>query len=477
MNKRFKCLVVFMLCIICGGLIWANSAKIVVQVRLYQGFNEKGDASSVVVTSYYLKKIADGNKMIPLLEMEKEQESLKRVYNLKRVTRVAQMGMTLRKDIPNKLEFPFNLNGRPLLLYVSSQPNKKDRFQVNIKEKDKKKVLMESEIIVPEKKTAVIGFKDSQEKIFFLAFNRKSKGTELEKDLNAKTMQKPKLLYMEEPIYPIDALEHGVSGEVVVTGRTNKEGKVIIVRALDGPKLLRYATLRALKTWRYSPWVINGKPKPVVFSMIFIYAFKGTKIDHNAIHKKYTPLIDANKKKGEVPQILEMILVSGVPVKNAKKYPTGSPQWVLMGSGGIKATNVDPPRLLRRPEPQYPTEALKQGIEGNVVLHCKTDHLGRMATVHVMTGHPLLRDAALASAKRCLYTPWKLDGIPNPVTVDLVYIFRLKKVPAKDIDKLISGEMKNLSKYIFPKKKKKKRRKNKENHLVLSEVILVEGNK
>jgi TonB family protein len=471
MNKRFNVsvLTVLSIFVLCAGALWASPDNIVVQVRLYQGFHKNGSPSGVVVTSYYLKKMDKGSQMIPFTEAEKEQESLKRIYNLKKVHKVAQLAMTLRKNLANKLEFPLKLNGRELWLTVANRPEKKDRFRIDIKEKDKKKVLMESEVIVPEKKTAVLGFKDSAEKIYFLAFNRQSKGVSLAQKLKAKSVQPPKLLYMKEPVYPGHALRKGISGEVVVAGKTDEKGRVLSARVLDGHPLLRTATLKALRTWKYSPWKIDGVPKPVHFNFIFIFALKGTKVDHDAIHDKYRPVLKANKIETLVPQILEMVLVTGNPGAKAKQEHAPDKGKTL--AERLNAKTVEKPRAVRRPEPAYPAKAIKQGIEGTIVIHAVTNTEGKVASARVLTGPPLLRDASMQAAKRWQYTPWKVDGTAKPVISNLVFIYRLKQIPTAKIDSLVRKVLERLS----PEIKKAKKKGNK--IPMLQEVILIEGRK
>jgi hypothetical protein len=308
MIKQFK--VILVLLIVLTGALWA-SGDIVVQLRLYQGFNENGDSSGIIVSSYYLKKISEDGKILPYTEVDKEKEALKRIYKLKTVKSLARLDMVLKDGRANKLGHELVLNSRKLWLTLANTPDKKDRFKIRLDEKGKEKALMESEIIVPKGKTAVLGFEDAAEKIFFLAFNRKSK-LSLAEGLKAKSVEGPKLLHIEQPAYPAEALKKGISGEVVVMGSTDREGKIGNVKALHGDPVLVRATKEALTQWLYSPWKVDDKTEPVHFIMIFVYHLKGTpKKDQDDIFKQYRPIVKANKTDKPVPWIMEMVIITG----------------------------------------------------------------------------------------------------------------------------------------------------------------------
>jgi peptidyl-prolyl cis-trans isomerase A (cyclophilin A) len=68
------------------------------------------------------------------------------------------------------------------------------------------------------------------------------------------------LLSHPAPVYPIDAKQAGVSGIVEIEARIGADGAVESLHVVSGPPLLRQAALDAVKTWRYRPYLLNGRP-------------------------------------------------------------------------------------------------------------------------------------------------------------------------------------------------------------------------
>ena len=73
------------------------------------------------------------------------------------------------------------------------------------------------------------------------------------------------------------------------------------------------------------------------------------------------------------------------------------------------------PRLLTRIEPVYPAEAYNRQIQGWVQIQIIINEKGEVWVAKVLSGHPLLRDAALAAVRRWRYAPSLMDGSPVPV--------------------------------------------------------------
>jgi len=420
------------------GLLSAD-ADIVVQLRLYQGMTQSGESSGVIVSSYYLKKMEGGEKIIPFTDVKEEADHLTRIYKLDQVKQVARLDVVLYKDKANKLDMPLKLNDRDLVLNITNEPGKKDRFQVSITEKGKSKSLMESEIIVPEKKTAVLGFKDSAQKIYFLAFNRKNgqgKADSLAAKLGAQSVEPPKLVFNVEPVYPKVALEESISGEVVVKGFTDDTGSVAQLNVLEGHNVLRTETMQALKKWKYAPWKVDGVAKPVHFSMIFIYNLDGAEVDDAAIVEKYEPLIKANKPDTDLPQIMEMVLVNGKSLKKAAQEKNLTQT--------LKAKKVESPKLVRRIEPVYPADADKFATKPTdmtvktVIIHAKTDVSGRVNGAKVLSGPEAYRLPSLNAVKKWQFTPWRVDGVAKKVEFLMICIYPMNIIPDQKVSAVVN---------------------------------------
>jgi TonB family protein len=87
--------------------------------------------------------------------------------------------------------------------------------------------------------------------------------------------------------------------------------------------------------------------------------------------------------------------------------------------------NVQAARALYKMPPEYPKEARKKGISGTVRLHVIVAKDGSIEQLEVMSGHPLLQQAALDAVRQWRYQPTLLNGSPVEVdtTIDVIFAF------------------------------------------------------
>jgi TonB family protein len=81
-----------------------------------------------------------------------------------------------------------------------------------------------------------------------------------EPDLEARKLQPGPLLHRVEPVYPPSALAQGIEGTVTLYAVIGANGAVSSLRSLDGPPALVPAAIEAVRQWRYSPSLLNGRP-------------------------------------------------------------------------------------------------------------------------------------------------------------------------------------------------------------------------
>jgi TonB family protein len=77
--------------------------------------------------------------------------------------------------------------------------------------------------------------------------------------------------------------------------------------------------------------------------------------------------------------------------------------------------NVQRARLVKEVAPEYPAEALANKITGTVSLKVVIGTDGKVLEIQVVSGHPLLAQAALNAVRQWVYQPTLLNG--NPVEV------------------------------------------------------------
>lgn len=69
----------------------------------------------------------------------------------------------------------------------------------------------------------------------------------------------PKLISSVPPVYPQLAAANHVEGEVKIQAEINASGRVTSTKIVSGPILLRSAAANAVRQWKYSPAMLDGK--------------------------------------------------------------------------------------------------------------------------------------------------------------------------------------------------------------------------
>jgi protein TonB len=82
-------------------------------------------------------------------------------------------------------------------------------------------------------------------------------------------------------------------------------------------------------------------------------------------------------------------------------------------------------QLITRIEPRYPALAVQTKTEGVVRLHAIISRDGRITSLDILSGHPLLIHAALEAVSQWRYRPTMLNGEPVEVETSITVIFRL----------------------------------------------------
>ena len=90
----------------------------------------------------------------------------------------------------------------------------------------------------------------------------------------AGDVKPPKLVRRIEPVYPEIARQARVEGVVILEATTDVYGRVTGVRVLRSIPLLDAAAVDAVRQWVYEPMVINGRPRPVTFTVTVRFVLK-----------------------------------------------------------------------------------------------------------------------------------------------------------------------------------------------------------
>ena len=113
-------------------------------------------------------------------------------------------------------------------------------------------------------------------------------------------------------------------------------------------------------------------------------------------------------------------VVADEPPPPPMPQPTPAPRPLAVVSGGILNG-----KAISKPQPAYPPVAKAARAQGTVVLQVTLDEAGRVISAQAVSGHPLLRQAALGAARRARFSPTLLSGQPTKVTGLVTYNFTL----------------------------------------------------
>ncbi|MDD5542340.1 MAG: energy transducer TonB [Acidobacteriia bacterium] len=129
--------------------------------------------------------------------------------------------------------------------------------------------------------------------------------------------------------------------------------------------------------------------------------------------------------------------------------PGGVPGGVIGGIlGGVPSSSAPPPsssragesaklpdrirvtdqeaNLIRRVNPVYPQLAKAARIQGSVVLEVTVSKQGTVQNVSVLSGHPILVQAAIDAVRQWIYRPVLLNGQPVEVVTTVTVNFKLE---------------------------------------------------
>jgi len=84
-------------------------------------------------------------------------------------------------------------------------------------------------------------------------------------------------------------------------------------------------------------------------------------------------------------------------------------------------------QLISRIDPRYPDFARLTRIDGTVCLHAMISRDGRIESLEVVSGHPLLVKAALDAVRQWRYRPTILNGEPVEVETSITVVFQLRQ--------------------------------------------------
>ncbi|MGA2370407.1 MAG: energy transducer TonB [Candidatus Korobacteraceae bacterium] len=124
-----------------------------------------------------------------------------------------------------------------------------------------------------------------------------------------------------------------------------------------------------------------------------------------------------NSVPGSVPNTMISELLRNIPVA----VPKATVQKVRVSSGVAQGL------LIHQVKPQYPALARQARIQGTVALQAVIGKDGAVQNLRVLSGHPMLTEAAIDAVKQWLYRPYYLNGEPVEVDTQINVNFTLSE--------------------------------------------------
>jgi TonB family protein len=183
-----------------------------------------------------------------------------------------------------------------------------------------------------------------------------------------------KILHTVEPIYPPQAKAKGIQGTVWLKGMIGVDGRAHDLQVVSGPRALVGAAEAAVRKWTFSPATFDGKPRAVPWQF------------------------HLNFRMDEI---------------------TEAPRNIALRRESMT--------VVHKAAPEYPAEAERKGIHGDVVLNALVGKDGRVKSVEKISGNPILAKAAMAAVRRWVYRPMLIHGEPVDVHLMVTISFAPQK--------------------------------------------------
>lgn len=256
--------VLFMLfALVVSGFCADSKTYTLLEFRFFEGFRDQSDPPEFIVHTVELDPGAAKAR-------ENEERSISDIFQLDRVRYLSSLELWLPALVREAQRHQVTIHERQLSLSFEPLSGQSDRFRLIVSldppQVPKTEILLDTVVILPQQKGAVLGFKDNRKQIYFISLGRK-KNVELGYDriIDGKAVRFPRLLKMVSPDYPLSVLKKGVEGMVVVEGTTDTQGRPIDAKILVGPEDLGDEVIKAVRQWVYRPMNVDGVNEPTRF--------------------------------------------------------------------------------------------------------------------------------------------------------------------------------------------------------------------
>lgn len=114
------------------------------------------------------------------------------------------------------------------------------------------------------------------------------------------------------------------------------------------------------------------------------------------------------------------------PVEAAPQKKPEPPKLIRQANAALQASAIN------RVEAVYPPQAVQARVYGTVLVEVSIDENGSVASAKALSGHPLLREAAVDAARGWSFKPAVVQGKPVKVLGTLTFTFNLPEYVLRD---------------------------------------------
>ena len=212
-----------------------------------------------------------------------------------------------------------------------------------------------------------------------------------------------------QPEYPKQARDADIQGRVVLKVTISPEGDVSKLELMSGHPMLVPAAMDAVKQWKYQKYILNGQSAERETEAVVDFSLDTSEDPSGGAALLPAPVVAADapdvKPGGQAGGVIWGV-ISSTPATPR----VATPQRVRVSAG------VSNGLVVKRVRPEYPDEAKRGRIQGTVLMHATISRAGDVASIELISGHPMLAPAAIDAVKQWKYKPYLLNG--NAVEVD-----------------------------------------------------------
>lgn len=205
-----------------------------------------------------------------------------------------------------------------------------------------------------------------------------------------KAQMASQIIKKVNPVYPPLARQARIQGQVILKVEITKSGDAENIQLVSGHPMLAPSAIEAVRQWKYRPYLLNGEPVNVQTDVTVNFTLADAS----------SP--DTPSAQGGVP--------ANIPF----------PQRIRVSQG------VEHGLLVSKVQPQYPSEAKEQHIQGEVLLRVTIDKEGNVANIQAVSGPDGLVPASIEAVKQWKYRPYLLNGTPVEVETQVTVNFTLE---------------------------------------------------